>query len=106
MCMVYKLSFFGRFFVAVHIQTIPFVVSTTIQLQLSGSTAFNWIPRYWSMASADNYPPMGTNVHFLFFFWGLAIWVAGGTLGRYGGSTWPLIPRKWPTPTISEWQTG
>jgi len=36
----------------------------------------------------------------------LAIWVAGGTLGRYGGSTWPLIPRKWPTPTISEWQTG
>lgn len=84
--MVYKLSFFGRFFVAVHIQTIPFVVSTTIQLQLSGSTAFNWIPRYWSMASADNYPPMGTNVHFLFFFLGignLGRWWDVGTLWRF-----------------------
>lgn len=87
--MVYEWSFFGRFFCgsAHPNDTIcGHVVSTTIQLQLSGSTAFNWIPRYWSMASADNYPPMGTNVHFLFFFLGignLGRWWDVGTLWRF-----------------------
>lgn len=38
------------------------------------------------MASADNYPPMGTNVHFLFFFLGignLGRWWDVGTLWRF-----------------------